>query len=39
MPERVLEAGRRAGNANRVFVCRADENLGEFGVGLATKSA
>ena len=39
MPKCILEAGRRASNADRVFVCRTDENLGEFRVGLATKSA
>lgn len=37
MPERVLEAGRGASNADRVSVCCANENFGEFWVGLAKK--
>jgi len=39
VPERALEAGRRASHADRVFVCRAYENFGEFWVALVTKSA
>jgi hypothetical protein len=34
MAEGVLEAGRRAGNTDGVFVCGADEDFGEFRVRL-----
>jgi hypothetical protein len=38
VPECALEAIRRTGDADRAFVCRADENFGKLRVGLETKS-
>lgn len=35
VPECVLETGRRASDADRVFVCCADEDFGKVRVGLA----